>query len=170
MMNSSWDEGSVRQHHPYPILLLEMELHFSSLDPPRRLIGRSNHASLHAPPLCLIPTLGWPLSTSLFPPPLKLLPLLPSSPTPPPFSPATSPLSSANRSSGILGFPPRLASTTSLSAVGASSTFNSLAVKILGKTFHRKGISAMMRTGNPMPAMVCETPTVAVMPKTWKKR
>lgn len=50
---------------------------------------------------------------------------------------------------GIRGFPPMLASTISLSAVGASMIRSSLAVNIIGKTFERRGMRAMMRTGKP---------------------
>ena len=56
---------------------------------------------------------------------------------------------SSSSSSGTRGFPPRLASTTVLLAVGASMIRNSLAVKSLGKIFHRKGMRAVMITGKP---------------------
>ncbi len=51
------------------------------------------------------------------------------------------------------GLPPRLASTTSLSAVGASIMPNSLAVNTIGRTFQRNGTN-YDRDGRDLPEQV----------------
>jgi hypothetical protein len=61
--------------------------------------------------------------------------------------------------------PPKLASTTSLSAVNASNTPSSLAVNILGTIFHLKIINVIISTGNPIVAIVWEIATVDSTPR-----
>lgn len=67
--------------------------------------------------------------------------------------------------SGISGAPPRLASTTVLSAVMASMARSSAPLNQRGKSTQRKGISAMISTGKPIAAMVCEMATHAATPR-----
>jgi hypothetical protein len=66
-----------------------------------------------------------------------------------------------------LGVPPKLTNTAGLSAVSASRTSSSAALNHLGSSQTRSGMSAVMSTGKPIAAMVCEMATVAATATSW---
>jgi hypothetical protein len=66
------------------------------------------------------------------------------------------------------GVPPKLTSTAGLSAVSASRTPSSCSENHLGMQKVRKGIRAIMSTGKPIAAMVCEMATVQATPRIWR--
>jgi hypothetical protein len=63
--------------------------------------------------------------------------------------------------------PPNLISTVGLSAVSVSSTLNSCTENHFGIKNVRSGISAIISTGKPIAAIVCEMAIVHATPKIW---
>jgi hypothetical protein len=67
----------------------------------------------------------------------------------------------------IGGVPPKLTNTAGFVAVSASKTLSSCCVNHLGIRNVRSGISAIIKTGKPIAAMVCEMATVHATPRIW---